>query len=205
MLFQGDSITDADRDRANLAANTGAALGTGYPLLLAAALLEAHPEQDLRIFNRGVSGNKVPDLEARWEADTLALKPDMLSILIGVNDYWHTRTHGYTGTVADYERQYAELLASTRRALPAVRLVVLEPFVLRTGVVDETWLSPLAERRAIAERVAGHAGATYVSLQGALDRAAVHGGPAHWIGDGVHPTPAGHALIAKRWREAVGW
>jgi len=205
ILFQGDSITDADRDRASLAANTGVALGTGYPLLLAAALLDAHPERDLRILNRGVSGNKVPDLEARWQPDTLALEPDLLSILIGVNDYWHTRTHGYTGTAADYERQYAALLASTRRSLPSVRLVILEPFVLRTGAVDDTWLAPLDERRAIAKRVAGRAGATFVPLQAAFDRAAARGGPAHWIGDGVHPTPAGHALIANRWRAAVGW
>src|SRR5579862_7349979 len=81
VLFQGDSITDADRDRSNVAANVGTALGTGYPLLLAAQLLEAYPEHELRIFNRGVSGNKVPDLDARWEADTVAVKPDVLSIL----------------------------------------------------------------------------------------------------------------------------
>jgi lysophospholipase L1-like esterase len=205
VLFQGDSITDAGRDKSVSAPNSGSALGTGYPLLLGADLLDAYPERDLEVYNRGVSGNKVPDLTARWAADTLALKPTMLSILIGVNDYWHTRTHGYTGTSADYERQYSELLASTRTVLQALRLVILEPFVLRTGVVDDSWLAPLEERRRVAARVAANAGATFVPLQTAFDRAAERGGPAYWIGDGVHPTPAGHALIAERWRAAVGW
>jgi len=205
LLFQGDSITDADRDRESAGPNTGAALGTGYPLLLAAAILETYPDHDLRVFNRGVSGNKVPDLAARWETDTLALAPDVLSVLIGVNDYWHTRTHGYTGTPADYERQYRALLEATRQRLPSARFVVLEPFVLRTGVVDETWLPPLEERRGIAARIARSAEATFVPLQAAFDTAAARGGPAHWLADGVHPTPAGHALIAERWRAAVGW
>jgi lysophospholipase L1-like esterase len=205
VLFQGDSITDAGRVRDDAAANTGAALGTGYPLLLAAGLLEAYPEGGLRVFNRGVSGNKVPDLEARWEHDTLAVAPDVLSVLIGVNDYWHTRSFGYTGTLADYERQYDALLGETRQHLPRVRLVVLEPFVLPTGVVDASWLPEIGARRAVASRVAARAGATFVPLQAAFDDASARGGPAHWLVDGVHPTPAGHALIAERWRAAVGW
>jgi lysophospholipase L1-like esterase len=205
LLFQGDSITDAGRVREDGAPNSGVALGTGYPLLLAAALLEAYPERTLRVFNRGVSGNKVPDLEARWETDTLALAPDVLSLLIGVNDYWHTRTLGYTGTVADFERQYGALLDETRRRLPRVQLIVLEPFVLPTGAVDATWLPEMDARRAVAARVAARADATFVPLQTAFDEAAARGGPGHWLVDGVHPTPAGHALIADRWRAAVAW
>src|SRR5579864_8373098 len=95
ILFQGDSITDAGRDRNQSAPNATGALGNGYPMLLAAMLLKQWPDLELRIFNRGISGNKVPDLQARWDSDTLSLKPDVLSILVGVNDYWHTRTHGY--------------------------------------------------------------------------------------------------------------
>ena len=205
VLFQGDSITDAGRGRDDATANSGGALGTGYPLLLAADLLEAYPDSGLRVFNRGVSGNKVPDLEARWEHDTLALAPELLSVLIGVNDYWHTRTFGYKGTVADYEQQYGSLLDATRQRLPRVRLVVMEPFVLRTGVVDATWLPDMDARRAVAARVAARAGATFVPLQTAFDDASARGGPAHWLSDGVHPTPAGHALIAERWRALVGW
>jgi lysophospholipase L1-like esterase len=203
ILFQGDSITDTGRDRAHVAPNVASALGNGYPLLLAAVLLRANPALGLRIYNRGVSGNTVPDLTARWEVDTLALRPDVLSILIGVNDYWHTRTSGYTGTVADYETQFGALLDETKHQLPTTRIVVLEPFVLRTGAVDASWFPEFDTRRTVAARVAARAGATFVALQQAFDEAATQGGPAYWLADGVHPTPAGHALIAERWRDAV--
>lgn len=203
ILFQGDSITDCGRDRSTTSANAGGALGTGYPLLIAAAALEAEPERDLAFFNRGVSGNTVPDLQARWDEDAIALKPDVLSVLIGVNDYWHTRSGEYAGTAADYEAQYTALLERTRGALPHVRLVVLEPFVLRCGEVDATWFPAFDERRAVAARVAKRAGATFVALQAVFDELASKNSPAHWLEDGVHPTPAGHAAIAEHWRAAV--
>jgi lysophospholipase L1-like esterase len=204
VLFQGDSITDAGRTRTDTAPNVPRALGTGYPLLVASAILRADPDARWQVYNRGVSGNKVPDLAARWDADTVALKPDVLSILIGVNDYWHTKRGGYTGTVADYETQYAALLARTRSALPRARIIVLEPFVTRVGAVDESWFPQFDERRAAAARVANAAGATWVPLQSAFDDVSARSGPAYWATDGVHPTVAGHALIAERWRAATG-
>jgi lysophospholipase L1-like esterase len=202
VLFQGDSITDWGRNRAVGDPNVSAALGTGYPLLVASAELAAHPESALKFYNRGVSGNKVPDLEQRWAADTLALKPDVLSVLIGVNDFWHKR-NGYTGTVADYENGYAALLQATRQALPLVRLVVIEPFVLRCGVVDASWFPEFDERRAAAARVARLAHATFVAMQARFTELAARTSPEYWAADGVHPTPAGHALIAEQWRRAV--
>jgi lysophospholipase L1-like esterase len=156
----------------------------------------------MKFYNRGVSGNKVPDLAQRWAADTLALKPDVLSVLIGVNDFWHKR-NGYTGTVADYEAGFAALLQATRRALPLVRLVVIEPFVLRCGVVDATWFPEFDERHAAAARVARRAKATFVAMQDKLTELASRTSPEYWAADGVHPTPAGHGLIAERWRRAV--
>src|SRR5207244_3426160 len=104
-------------------------------LLVASAVLAARPASELRFYNRGISGNKVPDLQQRWTADTVNLHPDVLSILIGVNDFWHKLDHGYNGTVQDYEQQYTALLAETRSALPGVHMIVLEPFVLRTGAL----------------------------------------------------------------------
>src|SRR5439155_7920830 len=83
--------------------------------------------------------------------------PDVLSILIGVNDFWHKLSSGYTGTVEDYEHQYTALLDDTRRALPRTRLIVLEPFVLRCGAVDDRWFPEFDQRRAAAGRVAGRA------------------------------------------------
>jgi len=204
ILFQGDSITDAGRDRSSGAQpNIASGLGTGYPLLLAAALLESYSDRRLQFFNRGVSGNKVPDLEARWQDDTIALQPHIVSVLVGVNDFWHTRTHGYTGTVADYEKGYVALLEGTRQALPNARLVVMEPFVLQTGAVDATWFPEFEERRAVASRVAQRVGATFVALQARFTSAAERVDPGYWIADGVHPTPPGHALIAEGWRASV--
>jgi len=201
--FQGDSITDCGRNRSDPQPNTAGALGTGYPLLVASAALATHPDRGLRFYNRGVSGNTVPDLAQRWAADTLDLRPDVLSILIGVNDFWHKLGGGYTGTVQDYEDQYTALLERTRLALPQVRLVVLEPFVLRCGAVDDRWFPEFDERRAVAARVAAHARATFVPLQAVFDERAHAVPPVYWAADGVHPTPAGHAVIAEQWRRAA--
>lgn len=203
VLFQGDSVTDCGRNRAVADPNAAAPLGTGYPLLVASAELAAHPQSGLKFYNRGISGNKIPDLGQRWAVDTIALKPDVLSILIGVNDFWHTKTHGYKGTVADYETGYAALLQATRQALPSVRLVVIEPFVLRCGAVDASWFPEFDERRAAAARVARQVGATFVPMQARFTELAWRGTPEYWAADGVHPTAAGHGLIAERWRHAV--
>ena len=203
VLFQGDSITDAGRNRASADANSAGALGSGYPLLVASAVLAARPGGALRFYNRGISGNKVPDLQQRWTTDTIDLKPDVLSILIGVNDFWHKLDHGYNGTVQDYEQQYNALLDATREALPHVHLIVLEPFVLRTGAVDARWFPEFDQRRAAAARVAARARATFVPLQTVFNQQARAAPPEYWASDGVHPTPAGHAVIAEQWRRAA--
>jgi len=203
VLFQGDSITDAGRNRASADANSAGALGSGYPLLVASAVLAARPGGALRFYNRGISGNKVPDLQQRWTTDTIDLKPDVLSILIGVNDFWHKLDHGYNGTVQDYEQQYNALLDATREALPHVHLIVLEPFVLRTGAVDARWFPEFDQRRAAAARVAAQARATFVPLQTVFNQQTRATPPEYWASDGVHPTPAGHAVIAEQWRRAA--
>lgn len=204
ILFQGDSITDAGRSRTDSGANSSAALGRGYPLLVAAHAMRSHPDGTLHFLNRGISGHKVPDLQARWDADTIALAPDILSVLVGVNDIWHKLDGRYAGTVADYETQLAALLAGTRTALPAVRLVVLEPFVLRCGAVNAKWFPEFDERRAAAARAAKGAGATFIQLQEMFDRLVRTSAPEYWAADGVHPTIAGHAAIADHWRETIG-
>ncbi|HET8713687.1 MAG TPA: GDSL-type esterase/lipase family protein [Gemmatimonadales bacterium] len=203
VLFQGDSITDAGRDRNSKDANTARVLGNGYPLLAAAAMLAAHPDRALKFYNRGISGNKVPDLQARWRVDAIELQPDVLSILIGVNDFWHKLDLGYTGSVQDYEQQYTALLDETRQALPRTHLIVLEPFVLRVGAVTDRWFPEFDERRAAAARVAAKARASFVPLQAEFDRRTRSTAPAYWAADGVHPTPAGHAVIAEQWRRAA--
>ncbi|MGB0769010.1 MAG: GDSL-type esterase/lipase family protein [Phycisphaeraceae bacterium] len=123
ILLQGDSITDAGRKRDNLDANNMDALGKGYASLIAYHLLTANKDKKLKLYNRGISGHKVPDLDGRWERDCIELKPDVLSIMIGVNDYWHTVAFGskYKGTVDDYKTGFNALLKRTKDALPDVQ------------------------------------------------------------------------------------
>lgn len=206
VLFQGDSITDARRDRRVQAQpNDGRAMGFGYPMLIGCELLRDHPAKSLKVFNRGISGNKVPDLDARWDQDCLDLKPDVLSILIGVNDIWHKLAGRYDGTVDDYQQGFAALLARTRRALPKTKIVVCEPFVLRCGAVSDKWFPEFEQRREAAKVVASEAGTIWVPFQTMFDEAVAAGTqPAWWAGDGVHPSMAGHALMTQTWRKVVG-
>jgi len=206
ILFQGDSITDASRDRKTEgSANNPSMLGRGYPFHLAGQLLADHASLGLNIFNRGISGNKVPDLDARWQKDCLDLKPALLSILIGVNDIWHKLNGKYDGTPEIYRDGFSALIKRTKETLPDVTLVICEPFVLRCGAINDTWFPEFETRRSFAAEVAKAAGAIWVPFQEKFDEAVKAGTePAYWAGDGVHPSQAGHALMAKVWREAVG-
>ena len=204
VLFQGDSITDAGRDKKNQSANNSQGLGRGYPNLIGGALLADYPEKKLTVLNRGISGHKVPDLAARWQKDTIDLKPDILSILIGVNDIWHKLAGRYDGTVQDYETGFRKLLKETQEKLPNVRIVICEPFVLRCGAVNDTWFPEFDQRREVANQLAAELKLDRVPFQIMFDDATKVAPPEYWAGDGVHPTLAGHALMAKTWREVVG-
>lgn len=204
VLFQGDSITDAGRSRERAAEpNVQPALGNGYAWFAAAGLLVREGADGLSVFNRGISGHKVFQLAERWQQDCLDLAPDVVSILIGVNDIWHTKSGGYQGTVAIYERDYLALCERTRAALPRVRLVVCEPFVLRCGAVDASWFPEFDEYRAAARRVAAAHGATFVPFQEMFDAAVAFAPPEHWAKDGVHPSASGAALMAETWLDHV--
>lgn len=203
VLFQGDSITDGGRNRDDATPNAQPALGNGYAWLAAAHLLIDRPDDKLTIFNRGISGNKVFQLAERWDVDALELKPDVLSILIGVNDIWHKLQGKHDGTAETYEQAYRALVERTRGALPDVRLVVCEPFVLRCGAVDDRWFPEFDDYRAAAKRVADAAGAVFVPFQEVFDRAVKLAPPDRWAKDGVHPSPDGAALMAHAWRRYV--
>lgn len=204
VLFQGDSITDAGRNRGAKGPNNAGALGRGYPLLLASELLRDHRDPSMKVFNRGISGNKVPDLDKRWEEDCIALKPDVLSILIGVNDIWHKLNGRYDGTVETYETGFRALLKRTQEALPETRIVICEPFVLRCGAVNEKWFPEFDERRAATRKVAEELKLTLVPFQTMFDEATKSTPPNYWAGDGVHPSLAGHSLMAHTWRKVTG-
>lgn len=205
ILFQGDSITDAGRDRSNGGEpNSSAAMGKGYAWMAASQMLVDLPNAGLKIFNRGISGDKVYQLADRWQVDCLDIKPDVLSILVGVNDFAHVYKHGYEGTVEKYEQDYHALIKRTKGALPNVKLVICEPFILLCGLVEESWVEGFAKYRAAAKRVADEGGATFVPFQAMFDVAAKIAPPAHWAADGVHPSTNGAALMAHWWLKAVG-
>ncbi|HXR48702.1 MAG TPA: SGNH/GDSL hydrolase family protein [Candidatus Limnocylindrales bacterium] len=201
ILFQGDSVTDCGRDQNATAANDG--LGQGYVFLVASRLLEARPADGLKFFNRGINGNRVVDLYARIKGDVINLRPNVLSVLIGVNDTWHEFMRGNGVPVPKYERVYREFLAEVRSALPDCRFVLCEPFVLRCGVVTVEWMNEINARQAVVRKLAAEFQAKFVPFQSAFDSAAKRAPAEFWAGDGVHPTCASHGLMAKTWLETV--
>lgn len=204
VLFQGDSITDDHRDKGRQATpNDTNALGRGYVYSIATELLTDRAGDDLKIFNTGISGNKVYQLAERWDKDCIAFKPNVLSILIGVNDFWHMHKGTFKGTLEKYETDYRALLNRTLKALPDVRLIICEPFVLRCGVVDDTWLPEFDEYRTVARKLATEFKTVFVPFQDTFNEAAQKAAPTHWLRDGVHPTPAGACLMAREWIKVV--
>jgi len=204
ILFQGDSITDAGRDKKQQSPNSARSFGAGYANIIASWLLEEMAGQNLTIYNRGISGNKVYQLAERWEADCLDLKPDVLSILIGVNDYWHFRNGNYEGTPEIYEKDFRKLLNRTKEALPEIKLVICQPFILtNTSAVDESWLKPFSAYQEIAARIAVEFDAVWVPFQEAFDKAIDIAPATYWAGDGVHPSMAGAQLMAETWLKTL--
>jgi len=204
VLFQGDSITDAGRSKDHELPNNPWSFGVGYANHIGSWLLEEMPAKDLTIFNRGISGNKVYQLAERWEKDCLELKPDILSILIGVNDYWHFRNGKYEGTPEIYETDFRQLLSRTREAFPDLKFVICQPFILiGTSAVDDSWVEPFSAYQLSAKSIADEFSATWVPFQEAFDRAVELADPAYWAADGVHPSMAGAQLMANTWLEAL--
>lgn len=204
ILFQGDSITDAGRKKDDASVNTAGALGTGYAMLAASDLLFKYADKGLKIYNRGISGNKVYQLAERWEKDALDLKPQVLSILIGVNDFWHTLTNKYTGTIKTYQDDLKALLDRTKKQLPDVQFIIGEPFAVKgVKAVDEKWYPAFDDYRKSAKEMAESFDAVFIPYQSIFDKAQKTAPGVYWTGDGVHPSLAGAHLMAHAWMEAV--
>ena len=203
ILFQGDSITDAGRDREIGEPNNCHALGRGYANHIASRLLRQRPADQLAFYNRGVSGNRIVDLYARWKVDALHLLPDLISILIGVNDTWHEFAAQNGVEVDRYETVYRMLLEYTKHQLPNVQLVLCEPFVLPCGVVQEAWVAEMRERQRVVRELSQEFDARFVPFQSAMDKHLERAAPEYWATDGVHPTAAGHSVLAECWIETV--
>jgi len=197
VLFQGDSITDMNRGRN---ADPNHILGHSYAFIIASKAGSTYPERKVEYINRGVSGNTVTDLAARWQVDAIDLKPDILSILIGVNDL------GFGVSAEDYKANFSKLLDRTVAAMPNVKLVLCEPFGLPTGPKKAGWdryQNDLAQRQAVVSELATKYHATFVRLQSVFDEACRRAPAETWMWDGVHPTYAGQQLIADAWVRSV--
>jgi len=203
ILFQGDSITDGGRSRNQ---DWNHVLGHGYAFIIASRLGYEKPDMNYHFFNRGVSGNTVPDLVTRWQVDTLDLAPDILSILVGVNDT-SADIDGKAGFSANsYTADYRKLLSETKNKLPQTQLVIGEPFILPVGKIKTNWNrwhDKISERREEAKNLAKEFNATFIPFQAHFNEAVKQAPSEYWIWDGVHPMPAGHELMARKWIEAV--
>ena len=204
ILFQGDSITDGNRGRNT---DPNHILGHGYQFSIGSRLGADYPEKRMIFYNRGISGNKVIDLANRWQADTLDLKPDVLSILVGVNDSSSVVVHWEpVVTVEKYEETYKFLLDQTLAKFPNIVFVLCEPFILQVGKVKENWEAyhtDIIKRQAIVRKLATQYNAVFVGFQKVFDNACEKAPADYWIWDGVHPTVAGHELMAREWLKQV--
>lgn len=204
VVFQGDSITDAGRSKDQYYANQAGGMGRGYVMQIVGQLLGQHPKQNYQCYNRGISGHKVFQLADRWDIDCLSLKPDILSILIGVNDYWHTLGGRYDGTVEVYEKDYRALLDRTKEALPDVKLIIGEPFAVEGGrAIDEQWEAFHAYRK-VAKQIAADYDAVFLPYHSVFAEALKSAPVDYWCPDGVHPSIAGAHLMAATWMEGYG-
>ena len=200
ILFQGDSITDGSRGRNT---DPNHIMGHGYAFSIASRVGADYPEKKYLFYNRGISGNKVTDLKQRWQADTLDLKPDVLSILVGVNDSNSIVFKRQPSvSVEEYEENYEALLEKTRSVFPKIILVLCEPFVLKVSRMIENWdasYSDMSKRQEIVRKLSQKYDTVFVGFQEVFDKACEKTPADYWIWDGVHPTVAGHELMTREW------
>lgn len=207
ILFQGDSITDGKRLRGKENVwDLNHQMGHGYAFVVNALLGSRYPERNLKFINRGISGNRVADLYGRWKEDTLNLHPDVLSILVGINDCGSTIYEDAGSDPDRFEKIYQLLIDEAKEQNPDLLLVLCEPFLLPVGERKEhfkEWndlMKPLQEKtRLLAERNK----TIFVPLQDKFNQLCEIREPDYWVWDGVHPTVCGHQILADEWMKAV--
>jgi lysophospholipase L1-like esterase len=202
ILFQGDSITDGGRWRTGMDYNH--IMGQDYGYMIAAQIGYESPQRDLDFINRGIGGDQVRDLAARWQRDTLDFHPQLLSILVGVND---TIEDGAKAeTVEQYKTTYDTLLAQTLAALPGVHIVLGEPFMMPVGKYKAdyaTWMAQLQQRQAVVAALAAKYHLPEILYQNAFTAALQRAPADHWSWDGIHPTYAGQGMMVHEWLKTV--
>lgn len=205
ILFQGDSITDGNRLRDN-EWDLNHQMGHGYAYIVNSTLGARYPEKQLKFVNKGISGNRVGDLYARWIEDTIRINPDILSILIGINDCEQLRYYGNGSDSVRFEKIYRMLLDEAKNKNPDIKLVLMEPFGLPVGEREENpeeMFSLLRGYQEATKRVAADYGAIFVPLQDKFFELSEKYSPDYWSWDGIHPTVCGHQIIAEEWMKRV--
>lgn len=196
VLFQGDSVTDCGRSR-----EKDGQLGGGYANMIASWFSALYPELGVTFLNRGISGNRVADLQRRWVEDCLALKPTWLSVLIGINDCWRRYDSNDATSTGAYEDAYRDILA--RAVAAGINIIVMEPFVLPYPPDRAAWREDLDPKIDAARRLAREFNAILVPTDGLFAAFATRRPAEFWAADGVHPSQEGHALMAQAWLRAV--
>lgn len=191
ILFIGDSITDAGRDRSD-----PNSLGNGYVSRIASRL------SGVSIANSGIGGDRITDLRARWHDDCLQRRPSVLSVLIGVNDTWRRFESGEVTSTAEFEDSYRDILEQVRSESDP-RLILMEPFLVPVRDEQESWREDLDEKRAVVRRLADDFASTLVRTDDLFRHAMLTVPAAELAQDGVHPTPLGHEMIATAWLDAA--
>lgn len=193
ILFIGDSITDCGRDR-----NNPESLGYGYVQKVGGVIDCGFSELNLELINKGISGNRVIDLKKRWKEDCIALSPDILSVYIGINDTWRKYDADDETPANEFEKIYRELLQEAKNNLDC-QIVMIEPFVVPYPEDREKWREDLDPKIDAVRRLAREFADAYVPLDGIFASASCRKEAKFWALDGVHPTNAGHTLIADAW------
>ena len=198
ILFQGDSVTDAGRDRSN-----PADMGEGYPRYASAMIQDSFPDSEFEFVNLGISGNRTEHLVTRLETDFIAIQPDIVSIMIGVNDVWHHYAfEGIETTDEDFERNYRTVLDAVKSRTNA-RILMIQPFLLETVDPAKAELcEELARKQQIVKRLADEYADAYLPLDTVL-HAEADEEPSYYAADGVHPTPDGACYIGEAYLRAV--
>jgi lysophospholipase L1-like esterase len=199
VLFQGDSITDCGRDREDVTS-----LSEGYPGVVTKLYNTLFPENGVTFINKGISGNRVIDLLDRYETDFKAVKPDFLSILIGINDTWRRYDSNEPTTTEEYEEHYRTLLTRVEKDFPDCKIMIIEPFVLYSLPDRKAWREDLDPKIHVARALAKEFADYYLPLDGIFAKAEAEQYTCTQMAeDGVHPTAIGHSIIAEEYLKAL--
>lgn len=197
ILFQGDSITEEGRDYSRIDD-----LGTGYAMMVANWFSAEYAERKVKLLNRGVAADRIKDLKNRWQKDCLNLKPNIVSILIGINDtvgkhFWKSPT-----STRIFEEDYRNILEQTRDILGA-KIVLLTPFMVYMTKKQQIYKTILNQKINVIKKLSKEFNTLLIPLDEIFEEAIKKREPTYWSKDGIHPTPMGHSLIARSWLKAI--